>query len=51
MEVSHGSPTSGQSSVTTRQLKLGQISKESIEAELKDFVVNSMKKWSQNVNS
>ena len=51
MEVSYGSPKNELPSITARQLKLGQITKESMEAELKDFVVNSMKSWSRDVNS
>jgi hypothetical protein len=43
LEVSQGSPADAKPSVTSRQVKPGQITKEWVEAELKDFVVSSMK--------
>jgi hypothetical protein len=50
LEVSHGSPASAKPAVASRQLRPGQITRERVEAELKDFVVSSMKKWSAEVN-
>jgi hypothetical protein len=49
VEVSYGSPAGGRQAATTKSLKPGQITRESVEAELKDFVVNSMSRWSQQV--
>jgi hypothetical protein len=49
VEVSHGSPVGGRPAATTRTLKPGQITRESVEAELKDFVANSMSSWSQQI--
>lgn len=49
IEISHGSPAGGRPAATTKTLKPGQITRESVEAELKDFAVNSMKNWSQEI--
>ncbi len=49
LEVSQGSPAGAKPSVTSRQVKPGQITKEWVEAELKGFVVSSMSRWSKEV--
>lgn len=49
LEVSQGSPTSSKPSVASRKVKPSQITRERVEAELKDFVVSSMNKWSKEI--